>query len=275
MKKIVTAIATAIIIAGATVTTASAAEYNVEKGDTLWGIAQKYDTTVSELKEANDLKTTVIYPNQRLLINEQNNGLYQVKEGDTLYGIGQANNVSVQELMDWNNLPSSLIVPGQKLSLSNDKASQKATATAEEKEQSSGATDEAAVAESTASEVDTTATKTTETVQTAETTTQQSTDSPQGETMTVTATAYTADCAGCSGITATGVNLNANSNAKVIAVDPDVIPLGTKVFVEGYGYATASDVGGAIQGNKIDVHLPTKSEAYQWGVRKVDVTIIE
>ena len=41
--------------------------------------------------------------------------------------------------------------------------------------------------------------------------------------------------------------------------------LGTKVYVEGYGYAVASDTGGAIKGNKIDVFLPNKSEAYQLG----------
>ncbi|MFX6153002.1 3D domain-containing protein, partial [Acinetobacter baumannii] len=53
------------------------------------------------------------------------------------------------------------------------------------------------------------------------------------EELYVIATAYTAYCTGCSGTTATGINLRANPNAKVIAVDPRVIPLGTKVYVEG------------------------------------------
>ncbi|WP_404330643.1 ubiquitin-like domain-containing protein [Mesobacillus maritimus] len=91
----------------------------------------------------------------------------------------------------------------------------------------------------------------------------------------VNSTAYTANCNGCSGITATGVNLKANPNAKVIAVDPSVIPLGTKVYVEGYGYATASDTGGAIKGNKIDVFFPSKSQAYQWGTKRVKVQIVK
>ena len=56
--------------------------------------------------------------------------------------------------------------------------------------------------------------------------------------------------------TATGLILNNNPNAKVIAVDPSVIPLGTKVYVEGYGYAVAADTGGAIKGHKIDVFFP-------------------
>ena len=66
----------------------------------------------------------------------------------------------------------------------------------------------------------------------------------------MTATAYTAYCNGCSGITTTGINLRANPNLKVIAVDPSVIPLGSKVWVEGYGYAVAGDTGGAIKGKE-------------------------
>jgi uncharacterized protein YabE (DUF348 family) len=89
----------------------------------------------------------------------------------------------------------------------------------------------------------------------------------------VNTTAYTAYCNGCSGRTATGFDLRANPGAKVIAVDPRVIPLGTKVFVEGYGYAVAADTGGAIKGHKIDVFFPTKAEAFRWGVRKVKIKI--
>ncbi|WP_026673692.1 G5 and 3D domain-containing protein [Alkalihalobacterium bogoriense] len=97
----------------------------------------------------------------------------------------------------------------------------------------------------------------------------------EGKTITVTATAYTANCSGCSGITATGINLNNNRNKKVIAVDPSVIPLGSRVHVEGYGEAIAGDTGGNIVGNKIDVHVPTRSEAQRWGVRTVKVTILD
>lgn len=93
--------------------------------------------------------------------------------------------------------------------------------------------------------------------------------------LTVEASGYTANCAeGCTGITATGINLNANRNAKVIAVDPRVIPLGTKVYVEGYGYAVAGDTGGAIKGNKIDLHFATHNQAINWGRRTVTVKIL-
>jgi 3D (Asp-Asp-Asp) domain-containing protein len=93
------------------------------------------------------------------------------------------------------------------------------------------------------------------------------------KTMTVKATAYTASCKGCSGITATGINLKKNKNAKVISVDPKVIPLGSKVYVPGYGYAVAGDVGGAMRGNKIDLHMPTKQKALNWGVRTVTIKV--
>ena len=92
---------------------------------------------------------------------------------------------------------------------------------------------------------------------------------------TVTATAYTAYCNGCSGITKTGINLKQNPDLKVIAVDPSVIKLGTKVHVEGYGYAIAGDIGGAIKGNKIDVFIPTKSEALEWGRKQVKIKILD
>ncbi|WP_407681756.1 ubiquitin-like domain-containing protein [Pseudalkalibacillus salsuginis] len=98
---------------------------------------------------------------------------------------------------------------------------------------------------------------------------------PSGREFYVSSTAYTANCSGCSGITATGYNLKANPNAKVIAVDPSVIPLGSKVWVEGYGYATALDTGGAINGNKIDVFFSSKSAAYSWGRKTVRVKVVD
>ena len=95
------------------------------------------------------------------------------------------------------------------------------------------------------------------------------------KTFTMSSTAYTAGCSGCSGVTATGINLKNNPNMKVIAVDPSVIPLGTRVYVEGYGEAIAGDTGGSIKGNNIDVHVPTKSDAKSWGRKTVKVTILD
>ncbi|MDX6153941.1 peptidoglycan-binding protein [Marinococcus sp. PL1-022] len=96
-----------------------------------------------------------------------------------------------------------------------------------------------------------------------------------GDTMTMEATAYTAECAGCSGITATGVNLNNDRDANVIAVDPDVIPLGSTVKVEGMGTYEAADTGGAINDDRIDIHVPTKSDAFAFGRQDVEVTVVD
>lgn len=95
-----------------------------------------------------------------------------------------------------------------------------------------------------------------------------------GKEFYVSATAYTASCTGCSGITATGINLKANPGLKVIAVDPRVIPLGSKVWVEGYGNAIAGDTGGAIKGNKIDLFMANKSDALSFGRKQVKIRVL-
>lgn len=95
------------------------------------------------------------------------------------------------------------------------------------------------------------------------------------KTFSIMSTAYTRDCEGCIGITKMGIDLNKNPDQKVIAVDPDVIPLGTKVYVEGYGEAIAADTGGAIKGMLIDVYMQSHEEAIRWGRRPVQLTILE
>lgn len=97
----------------------------------------------------------------------------------------------------------------------------------------------------------------------------------EGETVSVEATAYTASCEGCTGVTATGVDLDANPDEKVIAVDPNVIPLGSEVYVEGYGYATAEDTGGDTKGDRIDLFVPSEDEAFDYGRQSADVTIMD
>jgi len=61
--------------------------------------------------------------------------------------------------------------------------------------------------------------------------------------------------------------------AGVIAVDPAVIPLGTRVFVPGYGSAVAADVGSAIRGAIIDLWMPSTAAARAWGRRTVTITV--
>lgn len=73
------------------------------------------------------------------------------------------------------------------------------------------------------------------------------------------------------GRTATGMS----ATKGVVAVDPDVIPLGTELYISGYGLAVAGDTGGAIKGNKIDLCYDTLNEALNFGRRNVSVYILE
>ncbi|MDD1505075.1 ubiquitin-like domain-containing protein [Lysinibacillus sp. CNPSo 3705] len=100
------------------------------------------------------------------------------------------------------------------------------------------------------------------------------TEPASGHEFYVTATAYTAYCKGCSGTSATGIDLRSNPELKVIAVDPSVIKLGSKVWVEGYGIAVAADTGGAIKGNKIDIFVQSETQAINWGVKNVRIKIL-
>jgi uncharacterized protein YabE (DUF348 family) len=102
--------------------------------------------------------------------------------------------------------------------------------------------------------------------------------------LNVRATAYTADynCTGKGpddpylGITSTGARAKRNPDGySTVAVDPRVIPLGTKMWVDGYGYAIAEDIGGAIKGNKIDLYFHSSDEMWNWGARNVNIYILK
>lgn len=93
----------------------------------------------------------------------------------------------------------------------------------------------------------------------------------QGRTMVMEATGYSTAQPSLSRYTANGTDLHANP--RVIAVDPNVIPLGSTVTVEGYGTYIAADTGGAIKGNRIDIHFPTVAGAMSVGRRSVKITV--
>lgn len=83
-------------------------------------------------------------------------------------------------------------------------------------------------------------------------------------------------------MTATGYSYTGHNTAVgitphrgVVAVDPRVIPLGSRLYIENYGYATAADTGGAIKGNIIDLFFETNAEAQKWGRRSVKIYILE
>lgn len=77
------------------------------------------------------------------------------------------------------------------------------------------------------------------------------------------------------GITASGMAPKRNPDGiSTVAVDPSVIPYGTAMYIEGYGYAVAADCGSGIKGNMIDLYLNSEQECINWGVRNVNVTIL-
>lgn len=92
-----------------------------------------------------------------------------------------------------------------------------------------------------------------------------------GSALTMLATAYTAACSGCSGMTASGVP----AGHGVVAVDPNVIPLGSRLFIPGYGRATAGDTGGAIRGHRIDLGFDSLADANQFGRRSIVVYVLK
>jgi peptidoglycan DL-endopeptidase CwlO len=85
-----------------------------------------------------------------------------------------------------------------------------------------------------------------------------------GRRLTVIATAYSLP-----GHTSSGLPVGPG----VVAVDPTVIPMGTRMTIPGYGEGVAADTGGAIKGNRIDVWFPTNAQAIQWGVKTVTITL--
>ena len=85
-----------------------------------------------------------------------------------------------------------------------------------------------------------------------------------GAQLTVLATGYS-----LAGATATGVPVGWG----VVAVDPSVIPLGTRMTIPGYGEGVAADTGGTVHGLTIDLWFPTRAQALAWGRRTVTVTL--
>ncbi|MBG9444122.1 LysM peptidoglycan-binding and 3D domain-containing protein [Cytobacillus firmus] len=239
MKKYFYYLLASLIIWSTAGVSAYAEEVTVNKGDTLWSIAQKHEVSVQDIKHWNGLSGDLIHPNDKLDVSPEE--IYIVESGDTLWNIAKTYNISVHNLKKWNQLKSDFIKPGLELIIYKNESLKKEASNPKTVVKAANTNEPAA---------------------------------KEGKVLTVTATAYTASCEGCIGITKTGVNLIDNPDEKVIAVDPDVIPLGSKVFVEGYGYATAEDIGGGINGHEIDVFIPGEQDALQWGRKDVKVTIL-
>lgn len=96
----------------------SSTTYTVERGDTLWNIAKKFNTNVNEIKRLNNLKSNILYVGQSLKVPEyykakDTNISYVVKKGDNLYSIARQYGINVSDLKKYNNLASDVLSIGQ------------------------------------------------------------------------------------------------------------------------------------------------------------------
>lgn len=275
--------------------------YTVVKGDTLWDISRAFGITVAELKERNNLTSDLIIVGQVLTIPNANT------EHINQQVVKRASLAHKQKNLNVTNQDTPVEVQSQKAEeqpAKTEESTKKSTTQSVEKSEEQTESAKIPPVEKPVKQTESAKTQSAEkSVKQAESPKSQSADEPKqetervetkaaiqpneqskeaekmvveaGDTISVEATAYTVESAGGNGITTIGIDLNKNPDAKVISVDPNVIPLGTKVYVEGYGHAIAGDTGSAIKGNKIDVYLPTEEEALNWGRRTVNVTILE
>lgn len=200
---------------------------------------------------------------------------YTIKWGDTLSVISEATGASLDSLVQVNEIQNAnLIYPGTVLRFSADQ--KEVTVNNGSQEHSYRVQDNKEVKEVEKSEATTSASnetaQATQATQATETT-QAASSSQNGYYLTVEATAYSYNEAGLSSYTADGTNLVNEPN--VIAVDPSVIPLGSYVEIPGYGIFRAADTGGAIYGNRIDVHLVNLNDVYNFGRRTITIRVLQ
>jgi 3D (Asp-Asp-Asp) domain-containing protein/LysM repeat protein len=297
LKKFISILAVAVLSVTVSAN-AQAASITVQKGDTLWALSRTNNMSLENLQKLNNLTSDLIHPGDLLTVAPEKQ--YTVIEGDTLWDIAIDHQVTVSQIKEWNKLHTDLIHPGLNLVIFEGLKTTNIVLTEQPQQpEAQQETETAPVAEApteSAPAVEAPAPAPVENVPAAESPAPAPAENvpaaespapapaenvpaaeaaaPSSKEITVEATAYTATCEGCSGTTATGINLLENPDQKVISVDPSVIPLGSKVYVEGYGEAIAGDTGGAIKGNKIDVFIPSKQEAINFGRKQLKVTVL-
>lgn len=259
-------------------------------------LANESEASANEFTSSSWEPTTVSQIEQEIAAQKENQGSddvlkYTFQWGDTMWGISQATDISVDKLVNVNDIDNrSLIHVGSTIYLSRDlsvisvqngdeevvsydvsNGDAVETETPEEVEEAAeGNVVEEAVVEEPAEEA---VEEVVEQTQPAEESTAQTSSSENGRWMTVEATAYSRNQPVLSNYTFTGIDLRENS--RVIAVDPNVIPLGSTIYVPGYGEYIAGDTGGAIIGNRIDIHFESLDSAIQFGRQSIDVQVFE
>src|SRR5699024_7687095 len=217
MKKVLMSCAAGLVVFAASATGVSAEEYQVEEGDTLSQISHDYDVSVDNLKSWNDLDSDLIIVNQTLNIDNEgtsDNGNAEAEAAPTEDTEQEKDNEAVEHEDNGNQATEQHEEEPAHEEADQDNAVEQAEQNAQADQEKTD--DKEARHEAKSKEEE-----------------QDGNHEADGETKTMSATAYTADCEGCSGTTADGTDLDGDE--KVIAVDQDQIPLGPEVHVEGYG----------------------------------------
>lgn len=241
----------------------------------LFSVANPSEASASEYN-ANTWQARTVTEVKDDIKSDENGSEYTFQWGDTLSSIALATDISVDSLAKINDINNTdMIIAGNTIHLSADHSvvtvennEDVKTYDVSEDEVKEVETTEETKTEAVEPEVEATEPKETET----ETVEASETAEQAGEWVTVEATAYSTNQPELSDTTYTGINLNENPN--VIAVDPSVIPLGSTVYIPGYGTFIAGDTGSAINGNRIDVHMTDLNAAIQFGRKTMDVQIL-
>ena len=226
-----------------------------------------FSATTASANEVEWTARTVEQVKQDVKTDDKGVQEYTIKWGDTLSVISEATGASLDTLVQVNEIQdANLIYPGTVLRFSADQ--KEVTVDNGTEQHSYRVQNNNEVKEVETTEATTQAARETETTQAAAASSNQG-----GYYLTVEATAYSYNEAGLSSYTADGTNLVSEPN--VIAVDPSVIPLGSYVEIPGYGIFRAADTGGAIYGNRIDVHLVNLNDVYNFGRRTITIRVLQ
>lgn len=264
--------------------------YIVKNGDCLRSIAQKYGESLSTLRKTNNEWNDTIFPGQVFKVSIKTNPTvqqtaqkkgtslktYTVKSGDSLRSIAQKYGETLNTLRKANNKWIDTIFPGQVLNVSVATSSDIQHPVHLKNEQSS------IVVKSKQSKLNTTSVKqkskdyiqlgnkkASSVITKIKHSYKRGSNTTYKANYTMNATAYAGG-----GLTAMGLKPVRNpSGISTIAVDPSVIPLGTKVYISGYGNAICSDTGGSIKGNRIDLYMNSEAESLNWGRKTVTLYI--
>ena len=225
-----------------------------------------FSATTASANEVEWTARTVEQVKQDVKTDDKGVQEYTIKWGDTLSVISEATGASLDTLVQVNEIQdANLIYPGTELRFSADQKEvtvDNGTSQHSYRVQNNNEVEEVETTQAAQ------ATPATETTQAAAASSNQG-----GYYLTVEATAYSYNEAGLSNYTADGTNLVNEPN--VIAVDPSVIPLGSYVEIPGYGIFRAADTGGAIYGNRIDVHLVNLNDVYNFGRRTITIRVLK